>query len=85
MPKLCPPVLPKNPTAEDVAAYKSAWRVYDAAQLASGEATTEEIQRRNSMIPREVMARAQISFKSAVCPDVERMLRRSRDSAKQKG
>lgn len=84
MPERRKPQLPENPTIEDLRAYKSAWRAYDAAQLASGEATADEIQRRNSMISTEAMVKAQISFISTVCPDVKG-ISRSPESARAEG
>jgi hypothetical protein len=45
------PEIPEDLSFERVQAYKSALRRYDRERIKSGEATPEEIQRENSLIP----------------------------------
>jgi hypothetical protein len=45
------PEVPKVFSFESVQAYKSALRRYDRERIESGEATPEEMQRENSLIP----------------------------------
>ena len=46
------PEVPKDLSFESVRAYKSALRRYDQARILAGEATPEQIQQENSVIPK---------------------------------
>ena len=52
MEPIVPPQLPEEMTFENVQAYKAALRRYDQARIAAGEATPEQIQKENSVLPK---------------------------------